>query len=176
MPALTRNQLRALHHELGIPANYGEVRHLRWQRETRALVSIGRAADDGQILRLTPEAAKRWKIMRRCADDDGVDLLPLSGFRSAARQVEIIRAKLAAGQTIAEILQLVAAPGYSEHHSGRALDIGSPNNLTLARSFEHTCEFRWLKKHAQNFAFFLSYPRRNRHGIAYEPWHWSCIP
>ncbi|HVT32680.1 MAG TPA: D-alanyl-D-alanine carboxypeptidase family protein, partial [Rhodanobacteraceae bacterium] len=32
--------------------------------------------------------------------------------------------------------------------------------------------FAWLKRHASRFGFRLSYPRRNRHGIAYEPWHW----
>ncbi|MET0229666.1 MAG: D-alanyl-D-alanine carboxypeptidase family protein, partial [Rhodanobacteraceae bacterium] len=36
--------------------------------------------------------------------------------------------------------------------------------------------FRWLMRHAKRFGFRLSYPRSNRHGIAYEPWHWCWHP
>jgi zinc D-Ala-D-Ala carboxypeptidase len=145
---------------------------LKPQREARRLVSIGRAPDDGKILRLTPRAAAAWKRMRAAAARDGIVLLPLSGFRSVARQRAIIREKLADGQRIANILRLVAAPGYSEHHTGRALDLGSPDDLALDEDFARTAAFRWLRRHAAKFGFRLSYPRRNPHGIAYEPWHW----
>ena len=103
---------------------------------------------------------------------DGVALLPLSGYRSIARQAAIIRQRLAAGETLAGILQLVAAPGCSEHHTGCALDIGSPDDPKLDVHFAKTREFRWLKQHGSDFGFYLSYPRKNAHGIAYEPWHW----
>ncbi|HLP25741.1 MAG TPA: D-alanyl-D-alanine carboxypeptidase family protein, partial [Acidobacteriota bacterium] len=33
-------------------------------------------------------------------------------------------------------------------------------------------EFRWLKRHAGEFGFTLSYPKNNPHQIGYEPWHW----
>jgi D-alanyl-D-alanine carboxypeptidase len=172
MPALTRTQLRQLHRRLGIPADYPALRHLPWQREATRLVAIGPAADDGRPVRLTPRAATAWSKMSAAATHDGVTLLPLSGFRSVARQTRIIRAKLAAGQSLNDILRLVAAPGCSEHHTGRALDVGSPSNLTLETGFAHTREYRWLNHHAQSFGFRLSYPRHNRHGIGYEPWHW----
>ena len=110
--------------------------------------------------------------MRAAAAADDVNLLPLSGYRSVARQARIIRQKLRAGQAIADILRLVAAPGCSEHHTGRAIDIGSPDNQQLDEDFAMTAEFRWLRKHAARFGFRLSYPRGNRHLIGYEPWHW----
>ena len=164
--------LRRIHAALDIPRDYGAERHLRPQREARRLVTVGRAPDDGRAVRLAPRAAAAWKRMHAAAARDGVVLLPLSGFRSVARQRAIIREKLAGGQRIAEILQLVAAPGYSEHHTGRALDLGSPDDLALDEDFARTTAFRWLRLHAATFGFRLSYPRRNRHGIAYEPWHW----
>jgi len=99
-------------------------------------------------------------------------LLPLSGFRSVARQEEIIREKLSAGQPLADILRLVAAPGYSEHHTGRALDLGAPDEPPLEEGFAETAAFTWLVAHAGDYGFRLSYPRGNPHGIAYEPWHW----
>ena len=168
---LTR--IRALHRALGIPASYSTQRRMPVQREARRLVRIGPAADDGKPVRLTPQAAKAWKRMRAAAASEGVEVLPLSGFRSVARQSAIIREKLAAGQSLAMILQLVAAPGCSEHHTGRALDIGTREHVGLDEDFATTASFRWLKRRGGDFGFRLSYPRNNRHGIAYEPWHWS---
>ena len=81
-----------------------------------------------------------------------------------------------AGEKIDDILRLVAAPGCSEHHAGRALDIGSPAAQELDEQFAKTAEFYWLKKYAARFGFHLSYPRANRHRIGYEPWHWCWRP
>jgi zinc D-Ala-D-Ala carboxypeptidase len=152
---------------LGIPADYGAVRRLRRQSEATRLVTIS-----GDAIKLAPRAAAAWKKMRAAAALDGVELLALSGFRGVNRQAEIIRAKLAAGASIDSILRLIAAPGYSEHHTGRAIDIGAPGEPPLTEAFARTAQFRWLKKCAQKFKFHLSYPRKNPHGIAYEPWHW----
>ncbi|MBL9219285.1 MAG: D-alanyl-D-alanine carboxypeptidase family protein [Opitutaceae bacterium] len=163
---------RRLWKRLGIPADYARTRHMPLQRVARSLVSAGPAADDGKPVRLTPRAAAAWRRMRAAAAADDVNLLPLSGYRSLARQTRIIRQKLRAGQAIADILRLVAAPGCSEHHTGRAIDIGSPDNQQLDEDFAMTAEFRWLRKHAARFGFRLSYPRGNRHHIGYEPWHW----
>ncbi len=160
------------HRALGISADYARARKLKPHREATRVVGIGRAADDGKRIRLTPPAAAAWHRMRDAAARDGIVLLPLSGFRSVARQTKIIRRKLAAGQAIADILRLVAAPGYSEHHTGRAIDIGSPGHLDLDEHFARTVAFRWLRRRAGEFGFHLSYPRNNPHGIGYEPWHW----
>ena len=165
-------KIRLLWTKLGIPADYAEQRHMPVQTQAPRLVSIGPAADDGKPLRMTPRAAAAWRRMRAAGARDGLQLLPLSAFRSVARQTKIIREKLAAGEKIADILRLVAAPGCSEHHTGRALDIGSPAEQELDEHFARTAEFRWLKKHAAEFGFHLSYPRRNPHRIGYEPWHW----
>jgi len=126
----------------------------------------------GRETRLTPAAADAWLGMRRAAEGDGARLLLLSGFRSIERQTEIVRRKLNAGLALEDILKVSAYPGYSEHHTGRAVDIGSPDCAHLAEAFEHTREFAWLTAHAADFGFALSYPRANAHGIAFEPWHW----
>lgn len=163
---------RRLWQRLGIPDSYPHARGLPVQREARVLVSIGRAADDGKILRLTPSAAAAWRRLLAAATQDGVQLLPISAYRSVARQTKLIRRKLGAGQTIEEVLRYVAAPGCSEHHTGRAIDVGSPEEHALDEEFALTAEFKWLKRHAYKFGFHLSYPRKNRHRIGYEPWHW----
>ena len=162
--------------EFGIPADYGAARGLAPQREARQLVSVGRAPDDGKPVRLTPRAAAAWKKMCKAAARDGVTLIPLSGFRSIARQTRLIRTKLATGRPLDDILRYVAAPGYSEHHTGRAIDIGDPEDTSVEESFARTRASRWLRRHAEKFGFHLSYPRGNRHGIGYEPWHWCWRP
>jgi len=166
------SELGQLWRRLGIPADYARERGLRIQREAKTLVRIGRNPD-GRLLRLTPAAATAWRAMREAATDDDVTLLPISGFRSVRRQTRIIREKLAAGEAIATILQRIAAPGCSEHHTGRAVDIGSPEEQELDEHFARTAEFRWLKKNAARFGFRLSFPKNNSHGIVYEPWHWA---
>jgi D-alanyl-D-alanine carboxypeptidase len=173
---MTPKALQRLWQNLGIPADYATKAAQRIQPEAKQLVFIGRAADDRRILRLSPGAAQAWRKMQAAAAADGATLLPLSAFRSIARQTLIVRRKLAAGQRIDEILRVSAVPGCSEHHTGRALDFGSRGHLKLEASFARTREFRWLARHARQYGFHLSYPRDNAQGIAYEPWHWCWKP
>ena len=63
-------------------------------------------------------------------------------------------------------------PGYSEHHTGNAIDLTSKELKGLSVSFEDTEEFAWLVDHAETYGFYLSYPKDNKEGIMYEPWHW----
>lgn len=169
--------LAALHRELGIPRSYAVERQLEPQPEARErdLVLIAQNTE-GRPIRLLPAAASAWTRMRAAAAQEGIILVPVSGFRSVARQVEIIHAKLAAGQSIDAILRYVAAPGFSEHHTGRALDIADRPDSDLDETFEHTPAFLWLARRAGEFQFHLSYPRGNPHGIGYEPWHWCWRP
>ena len=73
-----------------------------------------------------------------------------------------------------QILRVSAAPGYSEHHSGRAVDVTTPGCAPLTGEFESTAAFAWLAAHARDFGFVLTYPRDNRYGVIYEPWHWCA--
>jgi len=173
---MTSNVRRRLWARLGIPADFARRAERRLQPEAKRLVFIGRTLDDNRILRLSPAAARAWRRMQAAAAEDGLTLLPLSAFRSVSRQTAIIRRKLARGQDIGTILRVNAVPGCSEHHTGRALDLGSPAHLKLEATFARTREFRWLRRHAGKFGFHLSYPRGNRQGIAYEPWHWCWRP
>lgn len=106
------------------------------------------------------------------AAKDKVELLLVSAFRSVDYQASIIRRKLQQGQLIEEILKTNAAPGYSEHHSGRAIDLTSSDCKPLCEEFEETNAFRWLTENAIAYGFTLSYPRQNKLGMIYEPWHW----
>lgn len=165
--------IAALHRELGIASDYAAQRHLplHVEADPATLVAISQN-DAGRDIALLPAAAAAWHALHAAAARDALTLIPLSGFRSVDRQAEIIRAKLTAGQSIADILRVVAAPGHSEHHTARALDIGAPESAILDESFATTPAYRWLAVHAPDFGWTLSYPADNPHGIAYEPWHW----
>jgi D-alanyl-D-alanine carboxypeptidase len=116
--------------------------------------------------------AKAWQRLRQAASADGVAIDAVSGFRSQHYQMGIFRRKLARGLGIRDILRVNAAPGFSEHHSGRAIDIGTSGEPAAEEHFENTQAFEWLSGSACGFGFRLSFPRGNPHGISYEPWHW----
>lgn len=156
---------------LGIPSGYGQSRNLPIVREPRVLACIG---DDihARAQWLAPRAARAFMRMRAAANAESIQLQLVSAFRSADYQLGILKRKLERGQSIDEILRVSAAPGYSEHHSGRAIDLTTPGYPSLEEAFEESPAFAWLNARASQFGFALSYPRGNPHQIAYEPWHW----
>lgn len=156
---------------LGVPRDYGHRHQLRIVREPGELTCIG-IDIHGRHQWMSLPAARAWLRMRDSAAREGIELQIVSAFRSAAYQLGIIERKLQRGQSMDEILRVSAAPGYSEHHSGRVVDITTPGHAALEESFDQSAAFAWLKANASRFGFALSYPPGNRHGIAYEPWHW----
>lgn len=174
-PAVTqayRAAIEGLHAGFGISADYAQQRQLTLCEEAKELVSIG-PDSLGRDQRMTPKAAEAWRRMQADAGKAGAQLLVVSAFRSVEYQCALIQRKLDRGLKIADILKINAAPGYSEHHTGRAIDITSPDSQPLEVAFETTPAYTWLVKHAGQYGFKLSYPRNNPHGITYEPWHWA---
>ena len=155
---------------LGIPDDYGDTHQLPLIPEPAELAYAGRDRYRRPLWLLAP-TARAWQRMRDAALADGVLIEAISGYRSHAYQLGIFARKRSRGQTVDEILAVNAAPGYSEHHSGRAIDIGTPGEPAAEESFEKTPAFAWLMDRASGFGFSLSYPPDNPHGITYEPWH-----
>ena len=132
-----------IHHALGIPSDYGQQPFRPQFIDARYLVDVG-VDSRGGAQRLAPDAAWAWARMVEAARADGVQLTLVSGFRSIEYQCEIFRRKLAAGITIDAILTVNAAPGFSQHHTGCAVDVGTPGCESLTEEFEDTDAFRWL--------------------------------
>jgi zinc D-Ala-D-Ala carboxypeptidase len=165
------DSIKAVLSSLQIPVDMIVARSLPHQPEATGLV-VAQIDETGREYHLTPAAAAAWHAMRAAADQDGVVLRIVSAFRTVERQVEIVRAKLADGLALDRILCTSAPPGFSEHHTGRAIDLATDSEQPLEEEFELTSAFRWLCLNAGRFGYSLSFPRDNRYGYAYEPWHW----
>ena len=156
---------------LGIPYSLVEKRNLPMFHEADELMVIGNSSS-GRPYYLTSEAGNEWFRMRDAAESDGVILTIVSAYRSFQRQYEIVKSKIERGISPEIVFSVNAPPGYSEHHTGRALDLNTINCIPLDKSFEKTTAFLWLQKNAKDFGFELSYPASNPFGFEYEPWHW----
>jgi D-alanyl-D-alanine carboxypeptidase len=112
--------------------------------------------------------------MREEAKKDGIYLVFLSGYRSIDLQKDIFYSlKSIRNQEAAERARVSAPPGYSEHSTGFAIDIGdaTQRETDFETEFENTKAFKWLIKNAAKFHFKLSFNKDNKY-IDYEPWHW----
>ena len=169
------NVIVDLHQRLGIPSDYAARTGLVQQRTPDDLVDIGVDVFD-RAQRLRMEAANAWTGLVEAASLDGVTVQLVSAYRSLEYQVNLIQRKIEAGESIADVLNRIAAPGYSEHQGGCAVDVTSPDIDPLTELFEETQAFRWLVASAVDHRFVLSYPRSNPYGVVYEPWHWCYRP
>lgn len=122
---------------------------------------------------LEKQTFKAWQKMVYEAFKDDIKLYTVSAFRSYAYQQGIIDKKLANGQSLEQISLVNALVGESEHHTGCAIDFTTDDESeVLTEGFEGTKAFRWLENNAKDFGFYMSFPRNNKYGFIYEPWHW----
>lgn len=106
-------------------------------------------------------------------------LLVDSGYRSPAYQIITFLWYLNFHKfNFSKTIKRVAIPGYSEHGfpKGQAVDFittyGIPSD-EKPLDFAKTTEYQWLLKNATKFGFYQSYPRNNKLGVMFEPWHWQ---
>jgi D-alanyl-D-alanine carboxypeptidase len=163
--------LHQLAEEFDIPVATLLNRHRSGYPEARELV-LTEVGERGREHLLTPMAAGAWHRMKQAALSDGISIFIVSAFRSIERQTQIVRRKLLAGIPLEQVLAVSALPGFSEHHTGRAVDVGTPDSAPLDYGFQNTAAFAWLQPNAAAFNFRLSYPANNSEGYVYEPWHW----
>ena len=117
---------------------------------------------------------KSLKEMQDDAEKDGVYLVFLSGYRSIKLQKQIFYSlKSIRNQIASERARVSAPPGYSEHSTGFAIDIGDAfeREADFEESFENTRAFQWLKNNAAKYHFRLSFDKDQTY-VDYEPWHW----
>ena len=129
-------------------------------------------------LKMRPAAARKFLEMQAAAKADGVNLTLLPAFRDVKTQEQLFfGVKEQRVQNATTRAEVSAPPGYSEHHTGYAVDLGDgqapATNLEL--DFAQTPAFRWLQQNALKYSFEMSFPPDNIQGVSYEPWHWRFV-
>nr|WP_253288893.1 M15 family metallopeptidase [Amphibacillus sp. MSJ-3] len=127
--------------------------------------------DDRRLLR--EEAARALEELFAAADQHGLNLVGVSGYRSNQRQTTIYQSSVANnGQEHAD--KFSARPGTSEHETGLAIDVStSVIAFALEQTFQQTDEGSWLEENAHQYGFIIRYPegKEDITGYSYEPWH-----
>lgn len=134
-------------------------------------------------------AAGAYQELCDAAKKDGITLYLRSGYRSVSTQQTNYNAdverNIQKGFTREEAVKLTeqyyARAGQSEHHTGLAFDIITPeyhNDIyTLDERFAETEAYAWLIKNCADYGFILRYPKDKVSItlINYEPWHYRYV-
>lgn len=131
---------------------------------------------EGKAFQLAPQAASAWLKMRDSARADGIELYLVSAYRSVNYQMGLIEKKQQLAISPEEFFTYLAPPGCSEHHTGCAVDINTPDCDEVSGVFGDTPAFEWLRLNAARFGFVMSFPLNNPWGFICEPWHWCWHP
>lgn len=116
---------------------------------------------------LDPQAAKALEQLQSAASGVGYSIPTLSAYRSYEYQGTLYSDYVERdGQ--AEADRYSARPGFSEHQSGLAFDVGE-----LDYDYGDTDEGTWLREHCHEYGFIIRYPKDKESitGYLYEPWH-----
>ena len=120
--------------------------------------------------RLRPVAGEAYKKMREDALKEGLNIRVVSGYRTVPYQENLYNGYLA-NDSRENVDRYSARPGYSEHHTGLAMDVfGSVDGL---RNFENTPEYPWVRDNCYKYGFIIRYLKETEHITGYEaePWH-----
>ncbi len=133
------------------------------------LVSVG----NGQTMRA--EAAAKLATMFADAKAAGLTLTAASGYRSYDEQVVTYNSEVQGyGQATADSES--ARPGYSEHQTGWAVDIGG-GGCNITDCFGNTAQGKWTTANAYKYGFILRYTPEDSAVTGYraESWHFRYV-
>ena len=143
---------------------------------------------------LLPEVAESFKLMKKAALNNGINIKIVSSFRSFTRQKQIWNNKFIKNDSIGysvkknikKIMEYSTIPGTSRHHWGTDIDIIDGNispkgDVLLTEKFYGNGPYvkleKWLGENSEKFGFYLVYTNDNeRNGFKHEPWHYSYAP
>lgn len=140
------------------------------------LVPVGKYRASVRVVRLLLRAALAFKKMQDAAELAGVSIIPISGYRSLSYQEGLFKRAVIKYGSEERAARWVAPPGYSEHHTGLALDVGDQAHpeCDVEPCFEKGAAYAWLKKNAARFGYELSFPLAGT-SVSFEPWHWRFV-
>lgn len=132
--------------------------------------------------------ASDFESFSEAATEAGFPLVIISAFRSVASQKEVFDTNvnglisgngLTEEEATAKTKETITEPGYSEHHTGLAMDVvdqewyNTYQTQVLDASYGDQPGAKWIAENAPKYGFIIRYPkdRQDITGITYEPWH-----
>ena len=166
-----KGYISSILNDLGIELSKFSNLNLPLQKEESNLQYIGTDIYNRKQY-LLDKTAKKWFSLQNHAKKNGIKLQLISAFRSVEYQRLLWEKKLSSGSSIEQIIFSSVPPGFSEHHTGRSIDITTEYCSPLSYEFELTSAYMWLVANAAEFDLEMTYKRNNKYGINFEPWHW----
>ena len=127
----------------------------------------------GNKEKLNDEALKSFiKMSDDCKSSTNYKLIIRSGYRDYQEQEKTYNSYLKTyGKKYTE--DYVTHPGYSEHHTGLAVDIKAESSDVFASSKES----KWVLDNAYKYGYILRYKKSDEDitGIKYESWHYRYV-
>lgn len=117
-----------------------------------------------------------YKLRRALVSENGIHILLTGAYRSMEYQVKLSN-RLEKKHGPQYVKDYVATPGYSEHHTGLAIDIclliGDRIVNQRDELFKNKEIFDKIHQRLSGFGFILRYPegKEDVTGYQYEPWH-----
>ncbi len=135
------------------------------------LVKLNEYSRDNMYL--VEECKNQFIKMAKKAELDGYTIRAISTYRSYDYQNNLYNNYVKKdGTRLADTYS--ARPGYSEHHTGLAIDVD--NKVLNYTNFENTKEFNWMQENAYKYGFILRYPKDSTiTGYMYESWHYRYV-
>ena len=147
-------------------------RHLNEKFVPDNLVKIEAPYTLEKDLKCSKVALDAFKKMSKKAKEEGYEIVINSAYRSYQDQKEVEDLYLKSyGQEYVD--KFVAKPGYSEHQTGLAFDVGSRKTNIFANSKEYD----WMVSNCYKYGFIYRFQKKNEDitGFRSEPWHFRYV-
>ena len=131
---------------------------------------------DDEIFQVEKQTAAQFRKLQNETAQKGIEILLSSAYRSVEKQ-QAIKEELTAEYGEEYGKQFVAAPGYSEHHTGLALDfVAKIDGKWLIENkeiFDRAEELQPVYDILPRYGFILRYLKGKEEITGYpaEPWH-----
>lgn len=157
---------RIVNKEHPIPADYVP--------EDLSIMNVKRMNGEQQ---LREEAARALEEMYAAAENDGIYLFVISGYRSYGTQQELYN-QYVAKYGEAQASRIDAYPGTSEHQLGLSVDLGAADRgCELRNCFKATNTYEWLQHHSWEYGYIERNPVDSEQytGVQYSPWNFRYV-
>ncbi|GAB1541815.1 hypothetical protein NUACC21_44880 [Scytonema sp. NUACC21] len=157
--------------------SYGHFAYAQANPSELMIVASYATGEDRRFESLHFDAGKALMQMIYAARQEGVWIVPVSGFRTVEQQQKLFQDQIRRRGSVEKAAKISAPAGFSEHHTGFAVDLtdGKSPRQDVTLEFEKTAAYRWLTRHGREFGFELSFPQKNSQGVSFEPWHWRYV-